>query len=114
MLTKVIKITDAAASASELREAARILREGGLVVFPTETVYGLGGDGTDDTAAKKIYAAKGRPSDNPLIIHIASPEYQPRNFAFFFVGGVGSAILLPSIICCDVTGVPPFESNSTV
>ena len=74
MLTKVIKITDAAASASELREAARILREGGLVVFPTETVYGLGGNGLDAHAAEKIYAAKGRPSNNPLIIHIASPE----------------------------------------
>ena len=74
MLTKVIKITDAAASASELREAARILREGGLVVFPTETVYGLGGNGLSASSSEKIYAAKGRPSNNPLIIHIASPE----------------------------------------
>lgn len=52
-------------------EAAKIWREGGLVAFPTETVYGLGGNGLDPEAARKIYAAKGRPSDNPLILHIA-------------------------------------------
>lgn len=52
-------------------EAAKCLRQGGLVAFPTETVYGLGGNALEEEAAKKIYAAKGRPSDNPLIIHIA-------------------------------------------
>ncbi len=57
-----------------LAKAGEILRRGGLVVFPTETVYGLGANALDETAAKKIYAAKGRPSDNPLIVHIASPE----------------------------------------
>lgn len=57
-----------------IERAAAILRRGGLVVFPTETVYGLGGDATDPCAAEKIYTAKGRPADNPLIIHIASPE----------------------------------------
>lgn len=51
--------------------AGQILREGGLVAFPTETVYGLGANALDETAASKIYAAKGRPSDNPLIVHIA-------------------------------------------
>lgn len=51
--------------------ASQILREGGLVAFPTETVYGLGGNALDKQASLKIYAAKGRPSDNPLIIHIA-------------------------------------------
>ena len=74
MQTKVIKITDASEAVTELREAARILREGGLVVFPTETVYGLGGNGLSATSSEKIYAAKGRPSNNPLIIHISSPE----------------------------------------
>ena len=54
------------------KEAAQILQEGGLVAFPTETVYGLGGNALDSQAAKKIYEAKGRPSDNPLIVHIAS------------------------------------------
>lgn len=57
-----------------LKRAGRIISEGGLVVFPTETVYGLGGDATNPVSAKKIYAAKGRPSDNPLIIHIADPK----------------------------------------
>lgn len=56
------------------KEASQILRKGGLVAFPTETVYGLGGNGLDIDSAKKIYAAKGRPSDNPLIIHIAMKE----------------------------------------
>ena len=74
METKVIKITDASASVTELQEAARILREGGLVVFPTETVYGLGGNGLSAASSEKIYAAKGRPSNNPLIIHIATPD----------------------------------------
>lgn len=52
-------------------KAGEILRAGGLVAFPTETVYGLGADALNEQAAKKIYAAKGRPSDNPLIVHIA-------------------------------------------
>ena len=78
MQTKVIKITDTATAVTELREAARILREGGLVVFPTETVYGLGGNGLSAASAEKIYAAKGRPSNNPLIIHVSSPEEADR------------------------------------
>lgn len=55
----------------ELAEAAAVLKSGGLVAFPTETVYGLGGNALDEDAARKIYAAKGRPSDNPLIAHIS-------------------------------------------
>ena len=58
----------------ELQEAALILKNGGLVAFPTETVYGLGANALDEKAAGKIYAAKGRPSDNPLIAHISSIE----------------------------------------
>lgn len=54
-----------------IREAGDVIRRGGLVAFPTETVYGLGADGMDAAASAKIYAAKGRPSDNPLILHIA-------------------------------------------
>ncbi len=52
-------------------KAAEIIKQGGLVAFPTETVYGLGGNGLDSKAAEKIYEAKGRPSDNPLILHIS-------------------------------------------
>lgn len=54
-----------------IEQAGEIIRKGGLVAFPTETVYGLGGDGLNPEASKKIYAAKGRPSDNPLILHIS-------------------------------------------
>lgn len=57
-----------------IREAARVLREGGLVAFPTETVYGLGADAFNPQAVKRVFAVKGRPPDNPLIIHIASIE----------------------------------------
>ena len=54
-----------------IRRGGDILKQGGLVAFPTETVYGLGGDALNPQASMKIYAAKGRPSDNPLIVHIA-------------------------------------------
>lgn len=57
-----------------LRQAGQIIKDGGLVAFPTETVYGLGGDALNPESARKIYAAKGRPSDNPLIIHICRFE----------------------------------------
>ena len=57
-----------------LKKAGEILLRGGLVAFPTETVYGLGGDGRNPDSSKKIYAAKGRPSDNPLIVHIWQVE----------------------------------------
>ncbi len=81
MQTKVIKIADPQVAEAELLEAARILREGGLVVFPTETVYGLGGNGLSHEAAEKIYAAKGRPSNNPLIIHVYDP-YEASKYAY--------------------------------
>ena len=74
MDTKIIRITDKTEYSEDLKTAAQIILSGGLVVFPTETVYGLGGNGLLADAAKKIYAAKGRPSDNPLIIHIATPD----------------------------------------
>lgn len=61
-------------SKKDIEEASRILKTGGLVAFPTETVYGLGGNGLDKEAARKIYAAKGRPSDNPLILHVSKME----------------------------------------
>lgn len=57
-----------------MERAGQIIKDGGLVAFPTETVYGLGANALDETASAKIYAAKGRPSDNPLIVHIARME----------------------------------------
>ena len=71
MKTKVIRMNLDNISYEAIEEAGKILQDGGLVAFPTETVYGLGGNALDEQAAEKIYAAKGRPSDNPLIIHIA-------------------------------------------
>ena len=67
METKILQTTE-----NDIKEAGRIIRSGGLVAFPTETVYGLGASAFDPRAAKKIYAAKGRPSDNPLIVHVCS------------------------------------------
>ena len=72
MKTIIEKIDKNQKNTNIIREAGRILKEGGLVAFPTETVYGLGADALNEDAAKKIYAAKGRPSDNPLIIHITN------------------------------------------
>lgn len=74
MKTQIKKITDIQLDKDAVREAGRILKEGGLVAFPTETVYGLGADALNEKAAEKIYAAKGRPSDNPLIIHITQMD----------------------------------------
>ena len=74
MNTDIFKIYPDSIDSEAIRSAASVIKAGGLVAFPTETVYGLGADATDKNAAKKIYAAKGRPSDNPLIIHVASPE----------------------------------------
>lgn len=71
METIIKKITHTEEDKKIYEQAGQILRAGGLVAFPTETVYGLGADALDAKASAKIYAAKGRPSDNPLIVHIA-------------------------------------------
>lgn len=68
MITKIVKASDG------INEGAQIINEGGLVVFPTETVYGLGANAFDQNAVAKIFKAKGRPGDNPLIVHISSLE----------------------------------------
>ncbi len=74
MKTKLITIDYEKPLAAQLKSAGKILQGGGLCAFPTETVYGLGGNALDASAAEKIYAAKGRPSDNPLIVHIETPS----------------------------------------
>lgn len=81
MNTEFYKMSGTAEDDAALERAGAILRDGGLVAFPTETVYGLGASALSPTAAYKIYAAKGRPSDNPLIVHIASPE-QAESLAY--------------------------------
>lgn len=74
METKVIVIDHKVMDEKVLQEAGNIIKSGGLVAFPTETVYGLGGDALNRESSKKIYEAKGRPSDNPLIVHICRME----------------------------------------
>ena len=76
MNTKLISVSEKEIEEKDalLREAGEILKNGGLVAIPTETVYGLGGDALNKASSKKIYEAKGRPSDNPLIVHVADME----------------------------------------
>ncbi len=74
MNTRIIEIDENNIDISLLDEGANIIKSGGIVAFPTETVYGLGANGLDEEAVKKIYKAKGRPSDNPLILHISQIE----------------------------------------
>lgn len=72
--TRIVRIDEENTDGTALREAGEIIKAGGLVAFPTETVYGLGGDALNPASSRKIYEAKGRPSDNPLIVHIAKWE----------------------------------------
>ena len=72
--TQIILIDPAMPDHIAIQEAATLIRSGQLVAFPTETVYGLGGDGLNPDSLRRIYAVKGRPPDNPLILHIASPD----------------------------------------
>ena len=71
MKTKVVRLDENNIDEHVISKAGNILRQGGLVVFPTETVYGLGANALDKDAVKKIFEAKGRPQDNPLIVHIS-------------------------------------------
>lgn len=74
MNTRIVTVAGGPADGKNIREAGDIIKAGGLVAFPTETVYGLGGDALSAASAARIYEAKGRPSDNPLIIHICRME----------------------------------------
>lgn len=72
MKTKILQINPYAIDTNKIKVAARTIRNGGLVAFPTETVYGLGANAYSEKAVRKIFVAKGRPPDNPLIVHISS------------------------------------------
>lgn len=76
METKVAVIRDLQKDYLYIKEAAEVIKEGGVVAFPTETVYGLGADALNEEAVKKIFKAKGRPQDNPLIIHVSSKNIE--------------------------------------
>ncbi|MCM1048405.1 MAG: L-threonylcarbamoyladenylate synthase [Clostridiales bacterium] len=78
MNTRIIKVDKQNIEADVVKLAGDIIKDGGLVAFPTETVYGLGGDALNPDSSRKIYAAKGRPSDNPLIVHISRIEDLPK------------------------------------
>src|SRR5271156_4479788 len=80
---------------AQVRLAAEILRAGGLVAFPTETVYGLGADASSAAAVARLYAAKGRPADHPVIVHFATTEA-----AFFFAREVPTEARKLAEPCC--------------
>lgn len=115
MNTKVITIDRNNPDRELLKEAGELLKKGALVAFPTETVYGLGGDGLQEDAAARIYAAKGRPSDNPLILHIADikalevlavdiPELAYRLAERFWPGPLTMILKKSSVVPYATTG----------
>src|SRR5216683_2996419 len=72
MRTRVLRVNPVVPEPAVLAEAASVLGRGGLVAFPTETVYGLGANALDPDAVARIFSAKGRPAENPLIVHVAT------------------------------------------
>ena len=115
MITKIVKIENVKEQKEALHEAGEILRSGGLVAFPTETVYGLGANGLDAEACAGIYAAKGRPSDNPLILHVANrsmveqiaaviPPLAEKLMAAFCPGPITLIMQRRSIVPDRITG----------
>lgn len=114
MDTKWRKISGKHPDTDALREAGRIIKEGGLVAFPTETVYGLGGDALNPDSSKKIYAAKGRPSDNPLIVHIAELADLSRLVAYIPDAGKVLAERFwpgPLTMIFQKSGLVPYETT---
>jgi len=78
LTTRIFRILNIKDGASEIEEAAGMIKRGGTVAIPTETVYGLGANGLDPKAVEKIFIAKGRPQDNPLILHVADESWIDR------------------------------------
>lgn len=114
MKTEYISINPSKIDESAIKRAGAIVANGGLAAFPTETVYGLGAAATDPEAAKKIYAAKGRPSDNPLIVHVCStaqieelareiPDYAYKLMQAFMPGAITLVLKKREIIPPQVT-----------
>lgn len=115
MNTKIFEIDKNNIDAGKIREAAALLQQGGLVAFPTETVYGLGGNALSGNTVKKIFTAKGRPGDNPLIVHIHSfdqlhslvedvPEEAKILAERFWPGPLTMIFKAKSIVPVNVTG----------
>ena len=115
METKLIRMDDEHIDEALMREAGDIIKAGGLVAFPTETVYGLGGDALNPLSSEKIYRAKGRPSDNPLIVHIADmahldaivreiPESAKKLAGAFWPGPLTMILHKSDIVPYETTG----------
>jgi L-threonylcarbamoyladenylate synthase len=113
-VTVVLTIRDVAGSQAELSRAAQCLRDGGLVAFPTETVYGLGAHALDRAAVQRVFEAKGRPSTDPLIVHVAStqdvhllvrswPEAAARLAARFWPGPLTMVLPKTDVVPDEVT-----------
>lgn len=118
MKTKIIKISSKNPNKKIITEASSIIRSGNLVAFPTETVYGLGANALDEKAVRKIFTAKGRPTDNPLIIHIADykdlnklahalPSYAKKLISKFWPGPLTLVVRKKSIVPDIVTAKSP-------
>lgn len=115
METKLIQIDNVKAQKEALHAAGELIRQGEVVAFPTETVYGLGANGLDADACAKIYQAKGRPSDNPLILHVANrsmidqiaatiPEKAEKLIVAFCPGPITLILPRKSIVPDRITG----------
>jgi len=128
MNTKVVNIDEENINKLEIEECGEILRNGGLVAFPTETVYGLGANALDPNAIKKIFEVKGRPQDNPLIVHISDfedikplvvdiPEIANKIMNKFWPGPLTIILkkssIIPSVTCAglDSVGIRMPSSN---
>ncbi len=114
-IIKAVDFNNPKNDADVFEQAASIIKDGGLVAFPTETVYGLGANALDPVAVKKIYAAKGRPSDNPLIVHISEiseilplvkeiPENAKKLMEAFWPGPITMIFKKTDIIPKEVSG----------
>lgn len=114
MKTEVFRVDPQNPDENFVRKAASVIRSGGLVAFPTETVYGLGANALDPKAVRSIFAAKGRPADNPLIVHVHEPESVERLgradgrslklMALFWPGPLTLVIAAASGVPSEVTG----------
>ena len=115
MDTRVIQVDEQQETMELLQQAGEIIKAGGLVAFPTETVYGLGGDALNPDSSRKIYEAKGRPSDNPLIVHIYRmedlfpiaahiPEAAKKLAEVFWPGPLTMIFKKTDLVPCETTG----------
>ncbi len=129
MKTRIIKISSRNPDERSIATAAAVIKNGGLVVFPTETVYGLGANALDEQAVKKIFLVKGRPQDNPLIIHISEikqlyslvseiPDNAKKLIKRFWPGPLTLILkktkIVPDIVTCGLDSVAIRMPNNKI